>query len=89
MFANFKCPNGLPPSECRHIPQLAKNTFNFFSKLLSKDKTKSDERTRSRREQRRAQERKPVQQHLEQHHAMPQRRSPPAGQQTRERVRSR
>lgn len=81
MFANYKCPNGLPPSECRHIPQLINNTFSFFTRLVSKDKDKtmSDERTRSHREELRAQERSSVQQ----------RRSPPAVQQNRERSRSR
>lgn len=35
MFNAYKCPNGLPPSECRHIPQLVKNSFSFFSRLLA------------------------------------------------------
>lgn len=29
---NYKCPNGLPPDECRHIPQLILNAANYFQK---------------------------------------------------------
>ncbi len=29
---NYKCPNGLPPEECGHIPQLIINVANYFKK---------------------------------------------------------
>lgn len=32
LFANFKCPNGLPPDECRHVPQLVINLSNYFKR---------------------------------------------------------
>ena len=27
---NYKCPNGFPPEECRHIPQLILNAAQYF-----------------------------------------------------------
>ena len=38
MFKNYVCPNGLPPAECGHIPQLIKNAEGFLTKLLVKSK---------------------------------------------------
>jgi len=32
MFKNYKCPNGLPPEECKHIPQLINNLSSYFAK---------------------------------------------------------
>lgn len=42
IFSNYKCPNGLPPEECGHIPQLVANVANYFLKKqqLLKDNTK-------------------------------------------------
>ena len=36
---NYKCPNGLPPEECGHVPQLILNVANYFQKKnqLKKD----------------------------------------------------
>lgn len=36
---NYKCPNGLPPEECGHIPQLILNVASYFQKKhqLKKD----------------------------------------------------
>lgn len=36
MFAKFVCPNGLPPADCTHIPQLVKNAQGFLSRLVAK-----------------------------------------------------
>jgi hypothetical protein len=38
---NYKCPNGLPPEECLHAPQLIINVINYFQKkrLLAQDDT--------------------------------------------------
>ncbi|MDH4482711.1 MAG: hypothetical protein QE279_08380 [Rhodoferax sp.] len=36
LFEKFVCPNGRPPSECGHIPQLIKNTQGFFSRLVAR-----------------------------------------------------
>lgn len=33
----YKCPNGLPPEECQHIPQLLINMASFLQKKLSTD----------------------------------------------------
>lgn len=30
LFKNYKCPNGLSPEECRHVPQLVINLSNYF-----------------------------------------------------------
>lgn len=30
MFKDFKCPNGLSPEDCRHIPQLLINMKSYF-----------------------------------------------------------
>ena len=27
---NYKCPNGFPPDECGHIPQLILNAVSYF-----------------------------------------------------------
>lgn len=32
IFKNYKCPNGLPPDECRHIPQIVNNIASYFLK---------------------------------------------------------
>jgi hypothetical protein len=29
---NYKCPNGLPPEECGHFPQLILNAVSYFKK---------------------------------------------------------
>jgi len=40
---NYKCPNGLPPEECGHVPQLILNVVNYFQKkrLSVKENTKN------------------------------------------------
>jgi len=35
IFSNYKCPNGLPPEECLHFPQLVKNVANYFARKQS------------------------------------------------------
>ena len=32
IFKDYKCPNGLPPDECGHIPQLINNLASYFIK---------------------------------------------------------
>ena len=32
IFKNFVCPNGLPPDECRHVPQIINNLASYFVK---------------------------------------------------------
>lgn len=38
---NYQCPNGLPPDECRHVPQLILNAASYFKnkKQMRKENT--------------------------------------------------
>ena len=27
---NYQCPNGLPPDECKHVPQLILNAISYY-----------------------------------------------------------
>lgn len=35
---NYNCPNGLPPEECLHVPQLIINVLDFLSGRGSREK---------------------------------------------------
>ncbi len=39
IFKSFKCPNGLPPEECKHAPQIINNIANYFIKKQQANKT--------------------------------------------------
>lgn len=48
IFANYKCPNGLPPEECRHAPRLIANLANYFTNRHAASKAQSEDISNNR-----------------------------------------
>lgn len=42
IFKNYKCPNGLPPEECGHVPQLINKLADYF---VSKQQARKESAT--------------------------------------------
>lgn len=49
IFANYKCPNGLPPEDCRHAPRLIANLASYFAnkQAISKSQVNDISSTRN------------------------------------------
>ena len=48
---NFKCPNGLPPDECTHVPQLILNAASYFQNKQQMRKESTEARAQASHEQ--------------------------------------
>ena len=48
---NYQCPNGLPPDECMHIPQLILNAVSYFQNKQQMRKEITEVRAQASHEQ--------------------------------------